>query len=115
MIRHVLVAGLRNIAANKLLSAIAIFGLSIGIATAIMAGLLVRNQLTYEHFIPGHERTYTGISILQMSGMPADYNRYTHPNTAALLKLNIPEIESVTRLMPEQFSENGRGGVVFKR
>jgi putative ABC transport system permease protein len=115
MIRHIIIAGLRNIAANKLLSAIAIFGLSVGIAIAIMAGLLVRNQLTYEHFIPGHERTYTGISSLMLPDRPPIYNEVSHRDVAALLRLNTPEIAAATRLMAAKIGPNGRGGVILKR
>ena len=59
MIRHLLIAAFRNMAANRLLSAISIMGLAVGIAVAILMGLVVRNQMRFDHFIPGHTQTQT--------------------------------------------------------
>ncbi len=102
MFRHLTIAALRNMAANRLQSAIAIIGLSVGIAAALLMGLVVRNQMTFDHFIPGNDRTYLVASLFPSTDASAptgDYSEYTHRDTAALLKLNVPEIESVTRLM----------------
>ena len=33
-------------------------GLAIGIAATILMALVIRNELTYDRFLPGHERTY---------------------------------------------------------
>jgi putative ABC transport system permease protein len=58
MLRHIAIAAFRNLAANKLIAAIAILGLAAGIAAALLMALVVRNQMSFEHFIAGHERTY---------------------------------------------------------
>ncbi len=99
MFIHLLIAALRNIAANKLQSAIAIIGLAIGIAAALLMALVVRNQLTFDHFIPGYERTYMGVSQNSRAGRPDTYTDTTHANVASLIKLNVPEVEDTTRLM----------------
>jgi putative ABC transport system permease protein len=100
MIRHLFIAALRNMAANRLVSAISILGLAVGIAVAILMGLVVRNQMSFDHFIPGHAQTYRAIFALsppdscgERRGCPLDYRM------AALLKFNVPEIESVARLV----------------
>src|SRR4051812_514369 len=98
MLRHLIIAALRNLNANRLQSAIAIIGLSIGIAAAVIMALVIRNQLTFDHFIPGYDRTYLALSSLELPGRPADINDKTHHNAAKTLLLNVPEIESVTRL-----------------
>ena len=56
MIRHYLIAALRNMAANKLITAIAILGLAVGMTVALLMTLVVRNQLSFDHFIPNNER-----------------------------------------------------------
>ena len=58
MFRNYLAAALRNLARNKLFSVINIAGLAIGFAAAMLIGLYLRYELTYEQFLPGHERVY---------------------------------------------------------
>jgi putative ABC transport system permease protein len=58
MFRNYLSAALRNIARNRLYAAVNIVGLSIGFAAAIFIGLFVREEVSYERFIPGYEDVY---------------------------------------------------------
>ena len=81
-----LIAAWRNMMANRLISAIAILGLSVGIAAALLMGLVVRNQMTFDHFIPGYARTYAGISGLSLPGRPTDYNLLTPADIAGAVK-----------------------------
>ena len=102
MIRHLFTTAWRNLLANPLQSAIAIIGLSIGIAAALLMTLVVRNQLTFDHFIPGYDRVYAAISQHSRPGRPDTYDDVAPANVAALLKLNVTEIENITRLVPSQ-------------
>ena len=113
MIRHILIAAWRNMAANRLISAIAILGLVVGFTGAILMALVVRKQLTYDNFIPGHERIYLGITEGTVPGMPPWIIDRTHRQFADLLSLNIPGIESATRLMLTD--QIAGGDVVFRR
>jgi putative ABC transport system permease protein len=110
MIRHIFIAAWRNMAANRLTSAIAILGLAVGIAAALLMALVVRNQLSFDHFIPDYQRTYL-VLRRPVSISAEDRARWacpnvswscyvTDPKAAALLKLNVPDIESVARLAP---------------
>jgi putative ABC transport system permease protein len=99
MFRHYLIAALRNMAANRLTTAIAIFGLALGITAAILMALVIRNQLAFDHFIPGHERTFVGVSESPVPGRATNYSRKTNRAAAGLLRLNVPEVESVARLI----------------
>ena len=104
MIRHILIAAWRNMAANKLISAIAILGLAVGIAAALLMAAVIRNQLSFDHFIPGHERTYIAVTrdnprIAKPAPCHAiPYCQRGMPALAAKLKLAAPEIEAITRL-----------------
>src|SRR5689334_13475611 len=115
MFRHLTIAALRNLAANRLQSAIAIVGLSIGITAALLMALVVRNQLTYDHFIPGYERTYLLVSKSMPPGTTPRYNEVTEANLSDLIKLNIPEVETLTRLMQPQANALGEKTIEFKR
>ena len=99
MFSHLTIAALRNLSANRLQSVIAIIGLAVGISTALLIALIIRNQLTFDHFIPGYERTYMAVSQYTQAGRPSTYNDHARPTAAALLKLNAPEVENTTRLL----------------
>ncbi len=58
MFRNYLAAALRNMSRNKLYAVINIAGLAIGFAGAIFAGLFVRDELTYDRWIPGYEQVF---------------------------------------------------------
>jgi putative ABC transport system permease protein len=110
MLRHIIIAAWRNMTANKLISAIAILGLAVGIAAALLMAAVIRNQLSFDHFIAGYQRTYLvlsrPISITEQVRAQRACEKIlwscymTETKAAALLKLNVPEIESVTRLSP---------------
>ena len=99
MLRHLLVAWGRNLAANRLLSAIAVAGLVIGLAGAILMALVARVPLTFNHIVPGHERTYIAVSIVSGPGMAPDYQQASPGGAAALIEANVPEVEAAARLL----------------
>jgi len=99
MLRNYIAVALRNLARNPLSSAISLVGLSVGLCAATLAGVTLRNELTYEHFIPGYERTYLAAAVAVPTGHPALYNLTSPSFIAALLKLNFPQIRAVTRIV----------------
>ena len=58
MFRNYLAAALRNLRRNGLYAGITIAGLAIGFAAALLIGLYLRHELTYDRFVPGHERVF---------------------------------------------------------
>jgi putative ABC transport system permease protein len=98
MLRHLLVAALRNLAANPLQSAIAISGLAIGMVAAILAGIVIRNQAHFDSFIPGSERVYLVAQEMPFLGMQSDYNGSTPHDLAALLRQKFPHVNAATRI-----------------
>lgn len=101
MFRNYLAAALRNLVRNRLYSGISIFGLAIGLCAAILVGLVIRNQLSYDRFIPGYERTYLSVSVLTPQGRAPDYNVMTHSGVAAILEQKFAEVEATARLVDE--------------
>jgi putative ABC transport system permease protein len=104
MLRHFLVTTLRTLGANRLQSAIAIFGLALGLAAAILDGLVVANQMSFDHFIPGHENLYVAAMT---NGLPspvdlAGYTSDSPHDLGAMLERNIPQIKAFIRVERSQ-------------
>ncbi len=104
MLRNYLITALRNLARNKLYAGISIFGLAIGICAALLMSLIFRNQLTYDTFIPGYQRTYLAVMKVSMPGHPATY-RFCPQCPAAVdsdfaeqATLTFRQIEAATRI-----------------
>ncbi|WEA02241.1 ABC transporter permease [Mucilaginibacter sp. SJ] len=58
MIKNYLKIAWRNILNNKVYSAINILGLAAGMAVALMIGLWVANEYSYDRFLPNYEQLY---------------------------------------------------------
>ncbi len=98
MFRNCLAAALRHLARNKLYAAISVLGLSVGLCTALLAALVVHNQLSHDHFIPGYDRIYMGVTIITPPGHATIYMGTTNTFIGAQLALRFSEIQAVTRL-----------------
>jgi putative ABC transport system permease protein len=98
MLRNYIVVALRNLARNRLYTGISILALTVGLCAATLASVTVRNELAYEHFIPGYEHTYLAAAAAIPTGRPPLYNMETPSFVAALLQLNFPQIRAVTRI-----------------
>ncbi|MHB1205336.1 MAG: ABC transporter permease, partial [Rhodospirillaceae bacterium] len=103
MFRNYLAAALRNLVRNRLFAAITIVGLAVGFAAALLIGLYVRDELTYDHWIPGHERIYRVAGHI-MQGNLERPNEFAPLIAADALKQEFPEIEAVTRLVQRPVS-----------
>jgi putative ABC transport system permease protein len=98
MFRNYLVTALRNIIRHKLYSFINIAGLTLGLTCAIFIILFVRDQLSYDRWIPGTENLYRVENTLNLPGKPPEQNaKIPFPATQAMLD-QIPEVQGQTRL-----------------
>lgn len=98
MFRSYLISALRNLARNRFYSGISIAALAAGLSAALLAALVVRNQISYDHFIRDYQRTYLAGAVLLPSDRAPLYNTWAPSFVAAHLKLKFAEIEAVTRL-----------------
>lgn len=96
--RNCLSAALRNLSRNRLYAAINIVGLAIGLAAGIFAGLFVREELSYDRFIPGVENLYRVSMTRQTPGTAAVPFSTAYYRVSEWLQSDFPEIQSVTRL-----------------
>src|SRR5690349_23271078 len=70
MFRNYLTVALRNIVRHKLYSFINIAGLTVGLTCAIFIILFVRDQLSYDRWIPGTENLYRLEISVNLPGKP---------------------------------------------
>ena len=113
MLHNYLMAALRNLTRNKLVSIINIAGLAIGFAAAILIGLYIRYQMSYESFLPGHEHVYRLSLTVNRPGTTPDIHDGADFLMAERLKLDYPEVAMSARLIG-QFPSVRRGNVEFQ-
>jgi putative ABC transport system permease protein len=116
MFRNYLVIALRNIARHKLYSFINIAGLTVGLTCVILIALFVRDELSYDKWIPGYENLWRFEVTFHVPGRSDPINLAQTPMPIPIaMRDQIPEVRSATRLVREpmtltagdrQFSEN---------
>jgi putative ABC transport system permease protein len=94
-------AALRNLARNRLYAGINIGGLAVGFAAAILIGLFVRDEFSYDSFIPGHQHVYRVSSVRIVPGRSPIFVPVVPPDLAAWMKLDFPAVQSAARLASE--------------
>jgi len=118
MFKNYLITALRAITRHKLYSFINIAGLALGLACAIFIILFVRDELSYDRWIPGSENIYRLEETIQVPGRgPLPLAVTSYPMGAAMRE-EIPGVVAATRLWQEpmtltvgdrQFFESVRG------
>src|ERR1700720_4061477 len=101
MFRNYAMAALRNLARNRLYAGINIGGLAVGFAAAIMIGLFVRDEFSYDGFMPGHQHVYRVSSFRIVPGRTPIFVPVVPPDLAAWMKLDFPAVQSAARLASE--------------
>ncbi|HEY8003076.1 MAG TPA: ABC transporter permease, partial [Phenylobacterium sp.] len=112
MFGNYLAASLRNLARNRLYAGITIAGLAIAFASAMLIGLYLRHELTYDRFIPGHERVFLINQRIRLQNKPLLDMDDSSANLAADLKLDFPQIEYAARMAPAGFPPTIKRGDV---
>ena len=69
MMRNYLTAALRNLGRNRAHAAINIVGLAVGLTAALLIGLFVRDELSYDRFIPAYRDVYRISAASQAAGV----------------------------------------------
>src|SRR5215469_2488780 len=96
MFRNYLAAALRNLSRNGQYAGITIAGLAIAFAAAILIGLYVRDELSYDRWIPDAGRVFLVNYRFTGAGQPVDSD--TTPEAVAdLLKLDFPQVQYAAR------------------
>lgn len=102
MWRNYLATALSNLSRNRLYAGIGIGSLAVGFAVALLAGLFLRHELSYDRFWPNHERTFLVSQVLTTPAKGELWRSYpTRTDVAARLRADFPQVEAVARLAPD--------------
>jgi putative ABC transport system permease protein len=101
MIANYLTVALRNLVRHKLYSFINIAGLTVGFICAIFIVLYLRDELSYDAWIPDSQDIYRVESVTTFPGRdPHFLPEMAFPVTVAM-QAEIPEVVAQTHLIPE--------------
>lgn len=104
MFRNYLTIALRNLARHKLFSIINIAGLAVGLAGVLLIALFVRNELSYDRWIPGVENIYRAeVTFLPPNREPIQSSSSQFP-LGPTMKDQIPEVRDFTRLLDQSMT-----------
>jgi putative ABC transport system permease protein len=110
MFRSYLAAALRNLQRNGVYAALTVMGLAVGFASAILIGLYLRHELTYDQFIPGHDRVYLMSQAIIQQNKPRITLDFSSGRLADDLKLEFPQIQYAARISNSGFPPTLRHG-----
>jgi putative ABC transport system permease protein len=102
--RHYLTMTLRSFARHKLYSFINIIGLAVALTCAILILLFVRDQLSYDAWLPGTKNLYRLEVTFHIPGQaPLALALCPYPVLTQLGK-QIPQVRAVTHVLPEKMT-----------
>src|SRR5580658_8236055 len=104
MIGNYLIVAFRNLIRHKLYSFINIAGLTVGITCAIFIILFVRDEISYDKWIPGTENLYRVEHLIQAPGRAPITSAHTpFPVPQAMLE-RLPQVKARTRITRNQIA-----------
>src|ERR1700678_1693494 len=104
MFHNYLITALRNFTRHKLYSFINVAGLTVGLTCAIFIILFVRDELSYDKWIPGSENLYRVESTYYPPGAPPDFFTQTAFAVTPLMQAEIPEVVAQTHMTPSNMT-----------
>jgi putative ABC transport system permease protein len=99
MFRNYLAAAFRNFARNEVYAGLTVAGLAIGFAAAILIALFVRDELTWDHFVPGYKDIYQVTITVRTTTLAPEEASMLNAWTGQLLQARFPEAR-VARASP---------------
>jgi putative ABC transport system permease protein len=100
MFRNYLASALGNLARNRLYAAISILGLAVAFAAAILIAQYVRNEFSYDRWLPGYQQVYKLTGSLTQPGQPSTVSDAVQAPLASQLRAVMPRVIAA-RLMPD--------------
>ena len=97
MFRNYLKIAVRSLLKQKLYSGINIFGLALGMACALLIGLWVRDEMSYDRFLPNAERIYQVRVNSEYQG-EIGTNFLTPGPLQEAIATDVPEVAAVTKM-----------------
>ena len=100
MLRNYLAAALGNLRRNWLYAGITILGLGVSFAAAILIGLYLRDEVSFDRFVPNHERVFRLETDLTWPGGKPQRMDTVSGIVAGQLRLDFPQVEQAARIEP---------------
>ncbi len=100
MLRNYLAAALGNLGRNWLYAGITILGLAVSFAAAVLIGLFLRDEYSFDRFFPDHERIYRIETEILAPGSKPWRLAQTVSTVGQYARLDFPEAEHVARALP---------------
>src|SRR3982750_435407 len=104
MFRNYLIIALRNIIRHKLYSFINIVGLAVGLTCVILIALFIRDELSYDKWIPGSDKLYRIEVTYHVPNRSDIVLAQTSMPLPAAMRDEIPEVRSATRLTHQRMT-----------
>jgi putative ABC transport system permease protein len=104
MFRNYLTVALRNMVRHKLYSVINIAGLGVGLACVLFIALFLRDELSFDRWIPGTEHLYRVELAVRVPGRPLLTMAVIPFALPKAMKDEIPEVKGMTRLWQEKMT-----------
>ena len=98
MLRNYLSAALGNLGRNWLYAGVTVLGLAVSFAAAILIGLYVHDEYTFERFIPDNQRIFRLEADVIAPGQAPRPSVFTNGRAAAFLKLDFPQVQDAVRM-----------------
>ena len=99
MLKSHLTTGLRQLTSQRLYATISMIGLAVGLAAAILVGLFVRHELSYDRYHAKAERIFRVSRVFSPPGAEPFRDATMPPIVAPLLKSEFSDIAEVARLL----------------
>jgi putative ABC transport system permease protein len=100
MFRNYLVTALRNLSRHRLYSFINIAGLAMGLACVVFIILFIRDELSFDKWVPDSSNLYRVDVGTQLPGRPMDHFALAPFPLPVFMKDHLPEITEATHLWP---------------
>lgn len=98
MIRHWLTLAWRTLRSDPAFAAISILSLAIGCAGALLVGGYLREELTFDHWVPASDRIVRLDTNFTPPGREPQRNTFAPSGVGFLLREQLPGLESMTRI-----------------
>src|SRR5690349_3364996 len=99
MLQNYIKIAIRNLARNKVYSAINIFGLALGVACCLLLSLYIQDELSYDKHHKRSEDIYRIVTTFQSEISGIQKSGTVSPPIAMAAKAEIPEVEGAARVL----------------
>src|ERR1700749_4603391 len=104
MFRNYLVTALRNLERNRLYAAISILGLAVAFTAALLIAQFVRNEFSYDRWVPGYQQVYKVSEVIADPGQAPSSTDLAPAGVAGRLRVQFPGATGVARLQEDIYT-----------